>query len=276
MEKAPTNLRSLAALFEIVEKLRGPNGCPWDKEQTHKSLAAFAIEEAHELAEILYSEPGPETDLKMKEELGDVLFQVVLNTTMAHERNAFSIEDVLEGICEKLIRRHPHVFSDSVANTPEEVIANWQAIKAQEKAAKGIHKDPISLNVPPLPALMRAQKIGKQTEKLKFDWHDVYGALEKVKEEINEFQEALESNQQADIEHELGDTLFSLTQLARHLKLDAEDALQKANRRFEDRFEKMVKLIRANSLNWDQMTLEEKDEFWKQAKYQQRQEASRK
>lgn len=276
MEKAPTNLRSLAALFEIVEKLRGPNGCPWDKEQTHKSLAAFAIEESHELAEILYSEPGPETDLKMKEELGDVLFQVVLNTTMAHERNAFSIEDVLEGICEKLIRRHPHVFSDSVASTPEEVIANWQAIKAQEKAAKGIHKDPISLNVPPLPALMRAQKIGKQTEKLKFDWHDVYGALEKVKEEINEFQEALESNQQADIEHELGDTLFSLTQLARHLKLDAEDALQKANRRFEDRFEKMVKLIRANSLNWDQMTLEEKDEFWKQAKYQQRQEASRK
>lgn len=273
MEKAPTNLKSLAALFEIVEKLRGPNGCPWDKEQTHQTLAPFAIEEAHELAEVLYSESGPETDLKMKEELGDVLFQVVLNTAMANERQAFQIEDVLEGINAKLIRRHPHVFSNAVANTPDEVIANWQAIKAQEKAAKGVNRDPISLNVPPLPALMRAQKIGKQTEKLKFDWHDVYGALEKVKEEINEFQEAIESQQKAEIEHELGDTLFSLTQLARHLKFDAEDALQKANRRFEDRFEKMVKLIRKENLDWDQMTLEEKDEFWKQAKYQQRQEA---
>lgn len=276
MEKAPSNLQSLAALFEIVEKLRGPNGCPWDKEQTHQTLAPFAIEEAHELAEVLSLDAGTETDLKMKEELGDVLFQVVLNTVMASERQAFQIEDVLQGINEKLIRRHPHVFSNSVANTPEEVIVNWQAIKAQEKAAKGISRDPVSLSVPPLPALMRAHKIGKQTEKLKFDWHDVYGALEKVKEEINEFQEALESNQQADIEHELGDTLFSLTQLARHLKMDAEDSLQKANRRFEDRFEKMVKLIRKEELDWEAMSLEEKDEFWKKAKLQQREEALKK
>lgn len=276
MEKAPTNLKSLAALFEIVAKLRGPNGCPWDKEQTHQTLAPFAIEEAHELAEILYSKAGPETDSKMKEELGDVLFQVVLNTVMASERQAFTVEDVLEGINQKLIRRHPHVFSSTVAKTPEEVIANWQAIKAQEKAAKGVSKDPISLNTPPLPALMRAQRIGKQTEKLKFDWHDARGALEKVQEEISEFQEALASHQQAEIEHELGDALFSLTQLARHLKLDAEDALQKANRRFEDRFEKMVRLIRQEDLNWETMTLEEKDEFWKKAKHQQREEASKK
>lgn len=270
MPQIPSNLRHIESLVEIVASLRGPDGCPWDKEQTHESLTQYAIEETHELVEVLeHPRPGPEKDAKMKEELGDVLFQVVLHAQLAAERGAFTLEDVIAGIAEKLVRRHPHVFADTkVANT-QEVIHNWELIKKQEKAALSPSTDspsPYALNVPPLPALQRAYKIGKRTEKLKFDWEDMDGVLAKVEEEYQELREALDEGSDAEIEHELGDALFSLAQLGRHLEMEPEQVLRRANHRFESRFNKMVELTALDNKDFGTLALEEKEAYWQKAK----------
>ncbi len=164
MVNVPSNLRQIASLVEIVSALRGPNGCPWDKEQTHESLTQYAIEESHELVEVIETAPGPVRDNKIKDELGDVLFQVILHAQLASERGAFTLEDVIASISEKLVRRHPHVFGGAAVADSAEVIRNWEEIKKKEKAAAG-ETSPYALNVPPLPALQQAYKIGKRTEK---------------------------------------------------------------------------------------------------------------
>lgn len=269
MSKSPSNLRQIESLVEIVRSLRGPDGCPWDKEQTHESLTQYAIEETHELVEALEaSEPAPVKDQKIKEELGDVLFQVVLHTQLAAERGAFTLEDVIAGISEKLVRRHPHVFGDVTVADTAEVIRNWEEIKKAEKAeaAKSSGSAAFSLNVPPLPALQRAYKIGKRTEKLKFDWDDVPGVMLKVEEEFDELREALDEGVEAEIEHELGDVLFSLAQLGRHLNMEPEQVLRKANTRFETRFSKMLEVAASENKDWHSMSLEEKEQFWQKAK----------
>ena len=266
MPHIPSNLRHIESLVEIVASLRGPGGCPWDKEQTHESLTQYAIEETHELVEALELPASDTTkDLKMKEELGDVLFQVVLHAQLAAERGAFTLEDVIAGISEKLVRRHPHVFADTQVADTAEVIRNWEEIKKQEKASSAA-PSPYALNVPPLPALQKAYKIGKRTEKLKFDWEDMDGVLAKVEEEYQVLREALDEGTDSEIEHELGDALFSLAQLGRHVQMEPEQVLRKANQRFENRFNTMVELVAKDHKDFSAMTLEQKEEYWQKAK----------
>ena len=263
MPKPPTELSQLKALVEVVASLRGPGGCPWDLEQTHQSLSKYVIEEAHELAEALESKK----DSQIKDELGDVLFQVVLHCQLAEERGAFSMKDVIQNINEKLIRRHPHVFSEEKVSGREEVIANWEEIKKKEKADSDAPKDPFELRVPTgLPALQRAAKIGFRTEKLKFDWENAEQVREKVREEVAELEEALDLQSEAEIRHELGDVIFSLAQLARHLEMDPEQIGREANRRFELRFKTMMNLRAERCLNWDLMSQGDKEALWVEAK----------
>lgn len=263
--KQAHNLRHIEALVEIVSQLRGPNGCPWDKEQTHESLTQYAIEETHELVEALEQPSHPLKDQKIKEELGDVLFQVILHAQLASERGAFTLQDVIQGISEKLIRRHPHVFGDTKVADAEEVVKNWEEIKKLENE-QSENKSPYSLNVPPLPALQRAYKIGKRTEKLKFDWNTAAEAMVKVEEEFGELREALDSDSAKEIELELGDVLFSLAQLGRHLKMDPEQVLRRGNLKFETRFNKMIEMAHAEKVDWSALDLEGKDVYWRKAK----------
>ncbi|MBO9667184.1 MAG: nucleoside triphosphate pyrophosphohydrolase [Bdellovibrio sp.] len=264
MAKIPSNLQNIESLVEIVASLRGPDGCPWDKEQTHESLTQYAIEETHELVEAIET-PSAARDQKIKEELGDVLFQVILHSQLASERGAFTLEDVIKNVSEKLVRRHPHVFGDVSVADSAEVARNWEEIKKQE-AAKEPAKSAYALNVPPLPALQRAYKIGKRTEKLQFDWDNAEGVMLKVEEEYDELREALDEGSDAEIEHELGDVLFSLAQLGRHLKMDPEQVLRKGNLRFETRFNKMIEFALADRKDWGKLSLEEKEGYWLKAK----------
>ncbi|MGZ3768083.1 MAG: nucleoside triphosphate pyrophosphohydrolase [Bdellovibrio sp.] len=265
MAKVPDNLRQIESLVEIVKSLRGPDGCPWDKEQTHVSLTQYAIEETFELVEALELPESPSKDEKIKEELGDVLFQVVLHAQLAAERGAFTLDDIIAGISEKLVRRHPHVFGDVKVEDSEEVIRNWEKIKKLEKAAEEDQKA-YALNVPPLPALQRAYKIGKRTEKMQFDWDDAEGVMLKVEEEFDELREAIEEGSDSAIAHELGDVLFSLAQLGRHLEMEPEYILRRANQRFEGRFNKMVEIAESENQDWGALTLEKKETYWQKAK----------
>jgi tetrapyrrole methylase family protein/MazG family protein len=267
MSKTPSNLRHIESLVEIVRSLRAPGGCPWDQEQTHESLTQYAIEETHELVEAIESTETPEIrDAKIKEELGDVLFQVILHSQLASERGAFSLEDVIASINEKLVRRHPHVFADVKVADSAEVVRNWEAIKKTEAAQKSESSAAFSLKIPPLPALQRAYKIGKRTEKLQFDWDNVEGVMLKVEEEFAELREALEAGSAKEINHELGDVLFSLAQLGRHLQMEPEQVLRRANTRFETRFAKMIDIASSEQQDWHALTLQEKECFWLKAK----------
>ncbi|KYG60302.1 nucleoside triphosphate pyrophosphohydrolase [Bdellovibrio bacteriovorus] len=268
MAAIPSNLRQIESLVEIVARLRGPDGCPWDKEQTHESLTQYAIEETHELVEVLEYPSGALKDQKMKEELGDVLFQVVLHAQLASERGAFTLEDVISSISEKLLRRHPHVFGDTKVADSAEVVRNWESIKKAEKAAdgSGASASPYALNVPPLPALQRAYKIGKRTEKLQFDWEDAEGAMNKVEEEFAELREAIDEGTDEQVQAELGDVLFSLAQLSRHLDLEPEQILRRGNVKFETRFNKMVELAAADGVDWGSLSMDDKDKYWVKAK----------
>lgn len=237
-------LRLFKSLVEIVEKLRGPDGCPWDKEQTQRTLTQYAIEEAFELADAI--ESGNQTEIK--EELGDFLFQVVLQAQVAADEGHFDISEVIATLNEKMLRRHPHVFGDVTVGSTEDVWKNWEKTKAKEKAAKsGADAAKIFSYPRNLPALQAAHKIGVKTERYAFDWEDANEVFKKVEEEIRETREALDnksktnnSETQAHLEHEIGDCLFALAQLARHSGLEPEQCLREANRRFEHRFETVL------------------------------------
>lgn len=275
MPKPPLNRREFKALCDVVEALRGEDGCPWDKEQTHESLVKFAIEETYELAEAIEGRKGSE---EIKAELGDVLFQVVLHSEIARQEGRFDIGDVIEGLNEKMIRRHPHVFSDVKVSNSKDVIANWQKIKEQERAQSPNRPTSEALQTPKgLPALMEADKIGGKTKKFGFDWTDVKDVLAKVKEEISELEEALEkrlSSDGKDREHdlnealssEIGDTLFSLAQLARHLRIDPEQSLRTTNQRFRRRFQQMLEAVGGDVDAFSQLSGDEKEELWIEAK----------
>jgi tetrapyrrole methylase family protein / MazG family protein len=258
MPKAPENLREFAGLLKVVEFLRGPDGCPWDKEQTHSSLTRYAIEEAFELSEAIDS--GDQKAIC--DELGDVLLQVVLHAEIARQEGRFDIFDVIQGIGEKMVRRHPHVFGDTVAADSAAVLSNWAEIKAAEKGRpKG---GPLSFDIPPgLPSLLRSQKIGEKTRKVDFDWTDAEACWPKISEELAELRAAVGP---ADVESELGDVLFSVAQLARHLGVDSEQALRKTNQRFEKRFVAMQSLVAAAGLDWATLSADDKEVYWKRAK----------
>ena len=263
MPQAPKTLNTFASLLQVISDLRGPEGCPWDREQTHQTLSPYAIEEVHEMVEAI--EAG--NDAHICEELGDVLFQVVLHAELAKERGAFNISDVIESIVSKIIRRHPHVFSDVKVNSSEEVIQNWDEIKKLEKKnkpPKGAFDIPVSL-----PSLQRAHNIGEKTQKYRFDWNHPTQVLSQLKSEIAELEEELQKpdseKKQTRIQHEMGDILFTAAQLARHLNTDPESDLRETNRRFIRRFESMVAL-RKNIEDFVQSSSEEKEELWKQVK----------
>lgn len=263
MVKPPADLRKFASFVEIVAALRGPDGCPWDKEQTHRSLTPFAIEEAHELAEAI--ETGTERDVVG--ELGDLLLQVVLHSEIGRQEKRFDIDDVVEAISEKMVRRHPHVFGDVQVSGSGEVLDNWSKLKAEEKKKKGIVEGD-RFDVPvSLPALARAHKIGDKTQKLRFDWSTASEVMKKVDEEVSELHEEMkDQTRKAALEHEIGDVLFSVAQLARHLGLEAEQCLRTANSRFESRFFAMRKAIAASGRDYDSLAPADLETAWHEAK----------
>ena len=260
----PQTSRSFNRFLRLSKPLRGPDGCPWDKEQTHRTLTPFAIEEAHELAEAVENENQAE----MISELGDLLLQVVLHAEIGRQAGSFDIHDVVQAISEKMVRRHPHVFSDTKAETSTEVLNNWAEIKATEKKLKPAPADRFDVS-PALPALARAQKIGDKTKRLRFDWSTPQEVMAKVDEEILEVKEELAkgvaSTPEA-LEHEIGDVLFSVAQLARHLDLDAEQCLRSGNRRFETRFFKMREQIAASGRAYETLSTQELEQAWQNVK----------
>ncbi len=258
---SPSVLQEFQTLVEIVARLRGPDGCPWDKEQTQKTLTQYALEEAYELVEAIESQNPTE----IKEELGDFLFQVILQAQVAQDEKQFSLLDVIKSLNEKMIFRHPHVFGNDGAKTTTEVWKNWEKLKAEENKAK---PKPVFSYPRQMPALQAAQKIGGKTKRLKFDWDKPAEVLEKVEEEITELKAEMNASKldPAKLEHEIGDVLFSVAQLARHLGLEPEQCLRSANRRFEDRFNEVLKLSGKSMDDFPALSLQEKEELWKQAK----------
>lgn len=249
----------LKDLVAIMDRLLSPGGCPWDREQTPKSLTPFAIEEAHELAEAIEKNDVGST----KEELGDLLLQVVFHAALAKSLGQFTLEDVIQTICEKMIRRHPHVFGEGKAETSDEVLKNWNIIKAKEKGDGA----PKGFGIPTsLPALQRAQKIGDKTKNLKFDWDNAKSVMEKVEEEMAELKQAFAEGDKAHTEEELGDLFFVLAQFARHMKMEAESTARAANRKFENRFAKLLDLAAARGKDFQALSSEEKEKMWDEIK----------
>ena len=252
---------SLEDFIEIMKTLRGPNGCPWDREQSHESLKKSFIEETYEVLEAI--------DLKMSdklcEELGDVLLQVVFHTIIAEEEGHFTIADVIDGVSKKMVSRHEHVFGKEKAQTADDVIDLWDKIKKKEKGARS--QTEILKDVPPiLPALMRSYKVQEKAAKVGFDWDDVKDAWAKVEEEKDELKDAYESMDAQKIQEELGDLLFAIVNVSRFLKVEPELALTGTVNKFIKRFEYIeTKSIEAGKQLTD-MTLEEMDVLWDEAK----------
>lgn len=231
-DPASVPMKEMARLKQIVDRLRSPGGCPWDLEQTSESLRPFLLEEAHEVAEaILEGDP-----LHLREELGDLLMNIHLQARIAEESDTFTLEDVARQIADKLVRRHPHVFSDVEASDSEAVRKNWEKIKQEEKGQS--QENPATIRPLPasLPALLQSDRVGKMVASVGFDWPDVTGAIEKVTEEFEELKEAIEAGDQDQCYHELGDLLFSVSSVSRKLGLDGEQALLDALSRFGNRF----------------------------------------
>ena len=249
----------VARLRAIVSLLRSPEGCPWDREQTHESLRAGLLEEACEAIDAITKAD----DANLREELGDVLLQVIFHTDLAAERGAFTLEDAARHTCEKLIRRHPHVFGDSEAGDTESVLRQWEQIKREEKGATAS----IMENIPrALPALIRAANIQKKAARVGFDWPDTAGVIEKFHEELAELAAELESGDPKRLEHELGDLFFTTVNMARKLGVEPELALEHANQRFIARFRHMEKSAAANSRKLEDLSLQDLEELWQEAK----------
>lgn len=254
---------SWSALVKIIEKLRSPEGCPWDREQTHHSLKRFLLEESYELFEAI-DEENPE---EIKDELGDVLLQVLLHAQIATEHGAFNINDVIENLSDKLVRRHPHVFAHVQADTPDQVVVNWDAIKRTEQV--GATRTSILDGVPKqFPALMRAEKVQKKAAKVGFDWDETSEVIVKVHEELAELEEALSEGDRQGLEEELGDLLFAIVNLARFVKVDPEFALQRATTKFTDRFHLVEAEAKEANLQLQAMNLDELNLLWDRAKDQ--------
>lgn len=261
----------IADLREIVRLLRSPGGCPWDREQTHQSIRNDFLEEAYEAVEAIDLE---DTAL-LREELGDVLLQVVFHCCLAQEDNQFDFDAVCDEICKKLIVRHPHVFGDVQAEDTDTVLKNWDAIKKETKGQE-TYADTLRSVAKSLPALSRAQKVGKRASRAGMDFGDAAAAFDCVRAERAELQAAISEGNTAEMEEELGDLLFSCVNTARHLGIDAEQALSKATDKFIERFSATEDLVRENGQNMPDLTLEELDVYWEDAKEQFRQEAQEK
>ena len=250
-----TDIERLRELVAVVKRLRAPGGCPWDREQTHASLRATLLEEAYEVLEAI-DESSPD---KLREELGDLLLQVLMQSVIAEESGAFSLGDVADTVRDKLVRRHPHVFGSVKVSGAEEVLRNWEALKAaeyrRESALDGVQRS--------LPALQWAWSLQRRAATVGFDWPDLEGVLEKVGEELLELREAETVEQR---EAEFGDLLFTLVNVARRMGMNPEDALRAATGRFEARFRIMEQEVRREGRELAMMTIEEMDQYWVRAK----------
>ena len=252
--------KEIDRFIEIVAKLRGPGGCPWDREQTNKSILSCLLDETYEFFEAV-----EENDTaKIREELGDLLLQVVLHAHIAADDGRFTMEDVAREISEKLIRRHPHVFGATEVSGSAEVLHNWEKIKKEEKKE---HRKYLVDDIPAnLPALFRAEKMQRRVARVGFDWTDMRPVLDKVIEEFNEFKEAILSGNQAHAEEELGDIMFALVNVARHSKICAEDALRLTTKKFAKRFRYIEDYYNRTGKDIHAATLEEMDKLWEESK----------
>lgn len=253
------------ALLAIMARLRDPDGgCPWDLEQNFATIAPYTIEEAYEVADAI--ERGELAELK--DELGDLLFQVVFHARMAEEQGAFNFADVVQAVCEKMIRRHPHVFGDDEQKTAGAVAGRWEEIKAAEKASKGVAQQSILDDVPlALPALSRAVKLQNRAARVGFDWPETRQVIDKLNEEMLELSDEIAKGGDPDrLEDEMGDLLFVYANLARHMKIDPESALRRANAKFRRRFGWIEQSLAAQGRKPEESSLEEMDALWNEAK----------
>jgi tetrapyrrole methylase family protein/MazG family protein/ATP diphosphatase len=264
---------TLSRLVGVMRRLLGPEGCPWDREQTFDTMRKYVLEEACEVIDAI--ESGDRAALQ--EELGDLLLQVVFQAELGRSEKSFAIDDVVAGIVDKLVTRHPHVFGDLDAETADEVLRNWEQIKAQQKKAKGLG---ILSGVPrSLPALVRAQRIGEKVERVGFDWADVSGSRAKVTEELGELDRAIAAGDAGAIEDEMGDVLFALVNLSRHVKVDAEGSLRRTIDKFTKRFAHVEARVNTEHGGWGEpkgkgedgkLPLEVLDRYWEEAKRSER------
>ena len=263
-------MSSFLKLVDIMERLRGEGGCPWDRKQSFETLRTYIIEEAYELVEAITNG----TTENIKEESGDLLLQIVFLASIAKEKCFYDIDDVIDCLCDKLIRRHPHVFADESAADSDEVLRNWERIKLEEKAADKDNSseskgNSILSGVPRgLPALLKAYRIQEKAAHVGFDWEkgDTAPIFDKIQEEIEEVKAAAESKDTVCIEEEIGDLLFAGVNLARHLGANPDAALGRANAKFMLRFSEIEKLVRQSSRDWADFSLDELDGMWNTAK----------
>ena len=249
-------------LLNIIARLRGENGCAWDKEQTHESLVPNIIEESYELVEAIQNKDMP----NLKEELGDVLMQVVMQGQIASEANEFSMEDVVDGIAKKLVYRHPHVFKEGhQTNSTEEILKNWEILKKQEKNQKS-QTEAMDQVARALPALMRAYKVQKKAAEVGFTWSEYEPIIDKILEEIEELKVEIKKGQLGKVNEELGDVLFSIVNLSYFLEINPEFALTNSTEKFINRFRYIENSAFAKGKQLSQMTLEEMDQLWNECK----------
>ena len=252
--------RSFDELVALMTTLRGPNGCPWDRKQTLESLKPFIVEESYEVVDAIDKNDRS----ALAEELGDFLLQAVFVAEVAREEGSFDIGDAITAIYNKLVRRHPHVFGDVEAKDAEQVLVNWEKLKNEERKAED---KSVLAGVPQaLPALLKASRLTEKAARVGFDWRRAEDVFAKIDEEIHELREAIDGKNPQDIHEEIGDLLFSIANIARKLDVNAEEALQSANRKFKRRFESMERSVRSAGRNLDQLTLEQMDTLWDEAK----------
>ena len=254
-------LNSLSKLIKITDTLMGKDGCPWDKVQTRESLKPYLIEETYEVLDALDAN-DPE---KIKDELGDLLYQILFHSKISSLKGEFNFRDVIDNLSEKMVRRHPHVFKEGELNTPDQVVKQWEEIKRNEK--NQANQKSILDNIPKnLPSLLRAQKLQKKAAKEGFDWDQLGDVFDKLDEEIVEFKEAVLKKKSADIQNEIGDMIFVITNIAKCYKIDAEEALRSTNNKFIKRFQYIEQKIKAKGKTLKDSPLEEMERYWQEAK----------
>ena len=252
--------RTFEELVQLMTRLRSANGCPWDREQTLQSLKPFIVEESYEVIDAIDRDDRQ----ALAEELGDFLLQAVFVAEIAREEGSFDIYDAVTLLHDKLVRRHPHVFGDVKANDAEQVLVNWEKLKNEERKAE--NKSVLAGVPQSLPALLKASRLTEKAARVGFDWRRAEDVFEKIDEEVGELREAVAGGTAANIHDEIGDLLFTIANIARKLDVNAEDALQSANRKFMRRFTVMETKVRESGRNLDQLTLEQMDALWDEAK----------
>ena len=259
-----SHLPQVARLRDIVAKLRAPDGCPWDREQTHASLRAGAIEEVYEMVEAIDAGDDPH----FKEELGDLLLQVIMHAQIAGEEGRFNLEEVAAEVAEKLVRRHPHVFGENRLGDSDAVLKQWDEIKRTERESKGAPPDASALDgvSAALPALMRAEKVQKRAARVGFDWDQLHAVVEKIREEVAEVEEEIRTGDRAKLEDELGDLLFAVVNLTRKAKFEAEILLAQATNKFVRRFHGLEAEAARLGKRLPEMSLAEMDALWEALK----------